>query len=409
MDDQYIYIVGKPDPQSESREAIHRLGYKTGLLLDSRASTKHPELYERVISIDFSSIDTEIARLETLDLKMAGLLCTYENYIVAKAKIGEHFAVPTPSLLSAQRSTDKSLMRQAFIDADPAITPNFTAVNSLAEALIFAEAKGYPLMLKPTNLVKSLLVLRCNDKKELIENYEYASNTIQGLYEKYDIYDREPQLIIEECIIGKTCSIAAFVDNNGTPHFCEGIASLTSAQEIKVSDNYLYSRHLPATFNDDLTKKLFDVAEKGIRALEMRAIPAHVELIYNENEVKLIEIGARIGGYRPRMYEYSYGLDLIDQELRLAVGQQPQLRGSFKAFSAVYELFPEHEGAFAGVDGVVDTSLYHYYAVKARTDQLIGPAKNGYKAAVIIIVVEQDEQRFNEICKTIDNLRVRVA
>jgi biotin carboxylase len=408
MNDRFIYIVGMPDPQSESLEAIHRLGYKAGLLLDSQHTTKHADKYDRVLPVDFAAIESELVRLDGEDLRIAGLLCTFENYIVAKAKIAAHFSVPAPSLRSAKLSTDKSLMRQAFMDADPSITPNFTTIDSLEEALVFAGTRGYPLILKPTNLVKSLLVLRCNDEHELIENYQYASSSIQGLYEKYNIYDREPQLIIEEYIIGKTCSIAAFVDAQGVPHFCEGIASLTSAQEINVADNYLYSRHLPAHFDETMTRRLFEVAEKGIKALAMRSIPAHVELIYNDHEVKLIEIGARIGGYRPRMYHYSYGLDLIEQETRLAIGEQPQLTGTFKAYSAVYELFSETEGNFETIEGAEDTSAYTYYAVKARPGQLTGPAKNGYKAAAIVIVVQEDKQQFDALCHTIDALSVKV-
>lgn len=409
MSDRFIYIVGKPDPQSESLESIHRLGYKAGILLDSNANLKHPELYDRVVSVDFAALDDELTRLEREDLKMAGLVCTYENYIIGKARIGTHFQVASPSLASAEMSTDKSLMRRAFMAADPTITPNFTTVNALGEALAFATKKGYPLILKPTNLVKSLLVLKCSNEDELRANFAYASSSIGDLYKKYNIYDREPQLIIEEYIVGKTCSIAAFVDEQGTPYFCDGIVALTGAQDINVADNYLYSRHLPASFSDKLTAQLFDVAEKGIRALDMRSTPAHVELIYNDNEVKLIEIGARIGGYRPRMYQYSYGTDLVEQEVRLALGEKPNLIGTFKAYSAVYELFPTQEGLFAGVTGTPDTNNYTYYAVKAREGQQIGPAKSGYKAAVIIIVVHSDIRQFTAICDTIDTLNVRVT
>lgn len=409
MSARYIYVVGKPDPQSSMVETIHRFGYKAGLLLDTQVTTKYATTFDRVLSVDFTAIDDEIIRLDPLDLNIAGLQCTYENYIIAKAKLGRHFDVPASTVTSAQQSTDKSLMRQAFMAYDPAITPNFTTIDTIDEALSFAADKGYPLIIKPTNLVKSLLVLRCNDEAELIANYTYAQQTIGGLYAKYNIYDRIPQLIIEEYIVGKICSIAAFVDSGGTPHFCDGIAALTNAQDRQISDNYLYSRHLPAVIDETLTEKLFDVAEKGIRALDMRATAAHVELIYTDSDVKLIEIGARIGGYRPRMYNYSYGLDLAQQEVRLALGLQPELVGEFKAYCAVYELFPEREGDFQSIDGVVDSSIYTSYSVKATSGKRVGPAKNGYKATAVIIVVQSDKQLFNSICQTIDQLTVRVA
>ncbi|MEO6109691.1 MAG: ATP-grasp domain-containing protein [Candidatus Saccharimonadales bacterium] len=409
MKPSFIYIVGQPDPSSNVLEIIRRLGYKAGILIDSQLTLKNPEEYDRVVSVEYGDLDAEIQRLDTLDLSIAGLLCTYENYIVAKAKLGEHFNVPAPSLQSAKLATDKSLMRRAFLDADRSISPDFTTADSLDKVLAFAHEHAYPLVLKPTNLVKSLLVLRCNDQSELIENFTYAQDTIQALYEKYHIYDRAPQLIVEEFIIGKQCSIAAFVDAEGTPHFCDGIVALTNAQDINVSDNYLYRRALPVEFDETLSKEMFDVAEKGIRALEMRSVPAHVELMYGESGVKIIEIGARIGGYRPRMYNYSYGLDLTEQEIRLALGQTPELEGTFQNYCAVYELFPATEGTFSEISGEEDTEAFAYYRVTAKPGKIVGPAKNGHKATAIIIVVEDDKEKFDQLCESVDRLKVQVT
>ena len=409
MTTPFIYIVGQPDPSSDALNIIHRLGYKAGILIDAKLSLKNADTYDQVIAVEYDNLDAEILRLDTLNLHVAGLLCTYENYIVAKAKLGKHFNVPAPSLTSAKLATDKSLMRQAFLNADRSISPDFTTADSLDEVLNFARTHTYPLILKPTNLVKSLLVLRCNNEAELIENFTYAQSSIMALYEKYHIYERSPQLIIEEFIVGRQCSIAAFVDSDGVPHFCDGIVALTNAQDIDVSDNYLYRRALPVVFDELLTKKMFDVAEKGIRALQMRSVPAHVELMYTENDVKIIEIGARIGGYRPRMYAYSYGLHLIEQEVRLALGQTPELQGSFQNFCAVYELFPDTEGAFVRIAGEIDTDAFAYYRITAQPGKQVGPAKNGHKASAIIIAVENDKEKFDALCSAVDHLKVEVA
>lgn len=408
MNSTYIYIVGQPDPQSDSLATIRSLGYKTGILIDSKLTLKNPNDYDRVVTVTYDKLDQELIRLETLNLSIAGLLCTYENYIVAKAKLGEYFHVPAPSLLAAQLATDKSLMRQAFLSADRSISPDFSTIDSLDEALQFATKHPYPLIIKPTNLVKSLLVLRCNTETELIENFTYAKATIQSLYDKYHIYDRAPQLIIEEFIVGKQYSIAAFVDADGTPHFCDGIVALTNAQDINVSDNYLYRRALPIEFDETLTKEMFAVAQKGIQALQMQSVPAHVELMYSEKGVKIIEIGARIGGYRPRMYRYSYGLNLAEQEIRLALGRTPDLTGTFDKFCAVYELFPQSEGTFSHISGEENTNAFAYYRITAKPGGKVGPAKNGYKATTIIIVAEQSKRAFDMLCQKVDRLKVEV-
>lgn len=409
MNTSYIYVVGQPNRKSDIVETIHSLGYKAGLLIDHRLKQNDLREYDRLIEVDFDHLDEELTRLDALSLEVAGLVCTFENYVVAKAKLGAHFQVPALSYESARLATDKSLMRRAFLDADRTISPDFSTVDSLEQALAFARSHSYPLIIKPTNLVKSLLVLKCDDEAQLIEQFTYASDNIESLYKKYKIYDRAPQLIIEEFIIGKQYSIAAFVDSKGTPHFCDGIVSLRNAQDIGVDDNYLFSRMLPAELSEDTIHEMYDVAEKGIRALKMQSVPAHVELISGPNGTKIIEIGARIGGYRPRMYELSYGIDLTKQEVRLALGQQPNLAGTFSTYSAVYELFPEHEGLFETIEGDFDPGLLKYYRVIAKQDMTIGPAKHGFKAAAIIIVADTQRIAFDTLCKQVETAKVRVS
>jgi len=409
MDTSYIYVVGQPDPNSGVVDSIHKAGYQAGILIDVRIKKRNLDTYDRVVEVDYDQMSVELPRLESLGLNIAGLVCTYENYIVAKAKLGEHFSVPTPSLESARLATDKSLMRRAFLDADRTISPDFTTVDTLEQALEFARTHSYPLIIKPTNLVKSLLVLKCDDEQQLIERFNYASGTIGQLYEKYKIYERSPQLIIEEFIVGEQFSIAAFVDSDGAPHFCDGIVSLKNAQDIHVDDNYLYSRTLPANLPEELTKEMFDVAEKGVRALKMASVPAHIELMSGPAGTKIVEIGARIGGYRPRMYNYSYGLDLVTQEVNLALGKQPILNGSFSTFCAVYELFPEIEGIFKSISGNINSDLLTYYRITAKDGTLVGPAKNGFKAVAIIIVTHQNQKQFDEICRQVETARVKVS
>lgn len=405
---KYIYFVGRPYPHIKELAVAQSHNYKIGLFLDKNVPLRNRDIYDSVIEVDFSSSEAMLAGLTGKDLLVDGLICTYENYIVARSRLAEHFKVAAPSLASAKMSTDKYLMRQAFIKTDPLITPGFGLVSSEEETIELAQHLTYPLILKPTNLVKSLLVLRCNNETELLRNFTYAKDRVAELYKKFRIYNRQPKLIVEEYIEGKTCSIAAFVDKNGEPHFCDGIVSLINAQDINVDDNYIYGRLLPAKFDKNLEAQLFETTRKGIAALNMTTTPAHVELIYNDQGAKIIEIGARIGGYRPRMYSLSYGLDLIAQEIRLALGEIPDLSSDFRAYSAVYELFPKSEGIFSGIDGAVNISQFVSYKVKTTAGSLIGPAKNGYKAAAIVIVSSPDKREFSRICETVNKMRVKI-
>jgi hypothetical protein len=106
------------------------------------------------------------------------------------------------------------------------------------------------------------------------------------------------------------------------------------------------------------------------------------------------------------MYSISYGLDLVAQEVSLALGEQPYLEGKLKLHCAVFELFPAAEGQFKEISGFTNKSRYTYFSVKAKPGKKIGPAKNGYKAAAVIIVSSPSKQEFEQLCANVNEMKV---
>ena len=249
----YIFIVGKGDAPGALAKAIHEAGYLVGIFQDSQVQLKDHTLYDKVVSVDFanfsnsanSSSSSNLESLSELDvsgLSICGLVCTYETYVPAKAKLGELLNVPALSIQSAQLCTDKLLMRSAFAAYDTELSPAFSEIDSVEAGTRFVEQFGFPVIIKPANLVKSLLVIRCDTQEQLRASTDYALSHIEGLYEKYRVYGRKPKLIIEQFMEGDLYSVAAFVDKNGNSIICPGIAALTNASESGFDDNFLYRR-----------------------------------------------------------------------------------------------------------------------------------------------------------------------
>lgn len=372
---------------------------------------KNEEVFEYVITLDFSSEDNFKKTLsETRDLpNIDGLLCSYENYIVFKSLAADILSLPALSVEAARACTDKYDMRTRFMQYNPGITPEFIFIDSRDRLLEFAHTAGYPLILKPTNLVKSLLVSKCNNEEELLDAYTKTLAQIDEVYRKLHITNRNPGIILEQFITGRMCSVAGFVDKNGVLHFSDGIAKLTTAQEIGFDDNFLYARKLRNNFDPELKTKIFQVAQDGVMALSMRSSPAHIEIIYNETEVKLVEIGARIGGYRPFLYKASYGIDLLEQELNTAIDAPIDMSGHFRSYSALYELFPRQTSTFVNLANVGPEGAYDYFHQVARPGDNVGRAKDGYKSPAIIGITNSDLEVFEQRCRDIERIEVVTA
>lgn len=118
---------------------------------------------------------------------ITGIITTYEKYIELRQKIGSSLNIPTLSEHSLRTSTDKAIMREAFLSFDKSISPNYQIVESFSDAEKFADEHNFPVMLKPTNLQKSLLITKNTNKEQLLKNYSKITELIQKIYDKEGI------------------------------------------------------------------------------------------------------------------------------------------------------------------------------------------------------------------------------
>jgi hypothetical protein len=180
--------------------------------------------------------------------------------------------------------------------------------------------------------------------------------------------------------------VAGFVDADGVITLADGIVDCQTAHDIGVNDSYLFSRTLPSTLPPDTQASLLRVATTSIAALGVRSTPVHVELMLTATGPKVIEIGARLGGYRPLMYKQASGQDLYAAALALAKGASPVLEASKHEAYSVLELFPETDGVLQAVHGLeAGTALPHVTRLELKTElgQPTGRASSGYRASVI--------------------------
>ena|GEM_PF-447614 len=367
------------------------------IILKDIVKTKSPDkkLRRRILA-DFSNNSTIFQAVDSIKQPIDGVIATYENYILPAAKIAEYLGLPGLPISAAEACTDKFLMRSLFAKAPEKISPDFAIADSEETVLSFAQAHTFPLILKPANLSKSLLVYKNYNLEELLANFHRAQDLAPEIYAKY-APSRTPKIIIEGFLNGSIHSVDAFVDADGTPHVLPHIVDYQTGYDIGYDDNFHYSRILPSKLSAPDQQALLHVAELGCRSLGMKNSPAHIEIIMTKDGPRIVEIGARNGGYRERMHRLANGIDITGAALSLSLGRQLIIRATKNEPCAVLELFPKTPGIFTGIaneDALRKLPSLNYFSVKAKLGNFVGKAGDGYKMCAVVILHNSDEKQF---------------
>ena len=399
-----ILLVGDSFKYLRTYITSHGMEY---VQLRDRNKCKHPDkkLKRRVVC-DFSTSQTIQSALQELNSRYSvhSVLCTYENYVLSAAIIAEQLNLPGMPLEAAKACTDKHLMRQLFAQAPKKISPDFAEVTCEEDVIRFTDSHSFPLMMKPANLAKSLLVTKNNTMDELLENYRKTTQQISQIYAKY-APSRKPKILIEEFMPGPVHSVDAFVDSEGTPHVLENVVDYQTGYDIGYDDNFHYSRILPSKLSDEERAEVRSVAALGCRALGMRNSPAHVEIIRTTQGPMIVEIGARNGGYRERMHMLANGIDITGNALALALNEPLQLTAKKNDPCAVLELFPKTAGKFIGIKNeakLLSLSSLNYYAIKQPVGAHVGKSSDGFKMCAVIILHNADPVQFQNDLNFVD-------
>jgi biotin carboxylase len=228
-----LWVVGKVSKDFKQYLHEHQIPY--GCLSDTAPRDNIP-----FIPIDFStrqSVQDSLLQANMNAVISALLVTGYEKYVLPAAWISSILNLPGLSVESAKAATDKSVMRHEFSKKTPHHSPEFKQVHSWVEIEKFAEAHDYPLMLKPTNLMKSLYVTKNSSLEELKANYHYVSTELPNIKKKYPFLP-QTKLIIEEFLSGSMHTVAGFVDAAGSNCQVSGaITSMQSPGKILVQPN----------------------------------------------------------------------------------------------------------------------------------------------------------------------------
>lgn len=406
-----VVFVEQYVPQAIKSLKAHAPKYRTLLLRDIKNKAKDGS---RAFSVDFLKyVDF------TKPLKIAEALLPYHDELLCITARGENGAnklkevlphVPylrTPTRESLEWATDKYEMRKRMKLFDPKNTPRFTKIaeNSKSERTRVIDKIGFPLVIKPANLQESLLVTICYHEEEFEKALRNVFKKLRTEYQKMK-RTQMPTIMAEEYMEGDMYSIDSYVNSRGEIYHCPLVRVLTG-RNIGRDDFYNYKQTTPSSLKKDTVARAHKVAETAIHALGLRSVTAHVELMKIDDEWKIIEVGPRIGGFRPLLYELSCDIDHSLNDVLIRIPQKPVIPKKCKGVATAMKWFAEREGVIVemkGIKKIEELESFHSIVMNKKIGDRATFSKNGGISIFNLFLYNDDRSKLLADIRRVEQL-----
>lgn len=266
-----------------------------------------------------------------------GVVTFWEEDVPTCALIGARLGLPANSMGAALNARSKFLMRRALARAGVPV-PSFRLVDSPASLLRACAAIGTPAILKPEWGSDSEWVVRVCSPEHALAVYRDVSDQVRV---QDCIYPYETgTFVFEGLLSGPEVSIEGVVEDGRITLY-----AIIDKAEMDEGTFIERGETTPSRQPAEIQEAIRAMVCSGIKALGLRHGGIHAEVKVTPDGPRIVEIGARMGGdcIHP-LVERVYGIDLIEENIRVALGQpaRPASRAAGCAISRT--LVPEQPG-----------------------------------------------------------------
>ncbi len=355
--------------------------------------------YEQISSVtNEGALEAAVRRVQD-SLWVDRLEATVEAHVLVTARVREKTGIPGLPAKAAWLCRDKVAMKEALRQAGVPCAAS-AAVASVAEARDFAEAVGFPLIVKPRDAAGASGTHRADDAGEL-ERILHETHVADGA-----------SAAIEEFITGHegfydTLTVNGEVRHDFISHYYPNV--LEAMRTRWISPQIICTNRM----QEPGYAEIYELGKRVIDVLGITTSPTHMEWFFGPKGLKFSEIGARPPGVGHwDVYCYANEFDLF-REWALAVTHGHSEQSPSRRYACgIIALRPDRDGRISHYDGADeiwrrfgDNIVAHHFPEPGTPTQGV---EGGYMANAWMHVRHPDYDGLREIMNTIgETIQVR--
>lgn len=399
-----VYVMNIPKDAIESirrYEKVTKKKYRILLLWDTNVADKKGKAetpgLDLVVKCDFTKPYKIAEALRPYQEEFLAITCRSEENMARFVQVIPHVPyLRTPTPESLKWASDKYEMRKRMKVYDSSITPIFTLLkeDTKAERERVIAKVGFPMIIKPTNLAGSLFVSICYHEEDLEKTLKATLGKLKKAYER-DGRLEEPKIIVEEFMDGDMYSVDSYVTARGRVEHCP-LVKVKTGKAIGHDDFYGYLQITPPLFKRATVEKAEQAAEKAIHALGLRSTLTHTELMKVDDEWKVIEIGARMGGFRHELHMLTCGIDHSLNDVLVRIPAKVVSAKKCTGYACAMKWYAGNEGIITemkGIKKIEQLESFHRILIDKKVGDRFIFARNGGRAIFKLFLKNPDRSK----------------
>jgi len=314
--------------------------------------------------VDSDTRDKEAILAAAIKYEISGILTTGTD--VAVPSIGyvvDKLNLPGTGFLASQRSMDKALMKKCFISHNVK-TAHYKEVHTLVEAKKEANFIGYPVMVKAIDSSGSRGITKVENEAEVEPAFKEALAVSQA-----------SKVIVEQFIEGYEIGAQALVRGDKVDKvFIHNDVVTQPPISVPIGHS------LPITLASSVLEQCIEVINSAVKAIGLKNTVANVDLMICDNDVFVLEIGARMGATcLPENISIYQGIDIYEYLIGLAIGKPLPVQSNMsKQPNASLLICSEKTGVVESIN-IPSRLKNHPMLVELKLDVVEGDQVNAFK------------------------------
>ena len=390
-----LLILGAPVFQIPVIEKAHEMGLYVGVVdlnKDAPAINYADEYF--CASIKNYNEVIKIAEIFRPNGIMSGAC---DTSVVTVAQLCNVLGLPGHSIEAAINSTDKLKMLQAFSENN-VNHPKFQVISR--EEINTAEISvGFPAVSKPVDSSGSRGISFIENEKTVIAALLNSADSSQS-----------GNVLVEEYMEGPEVSVELLVID-GTPYVLQRTAKTTTG-----APHFIEIGHCqPSTLDKNIQEEIRAIAKQAVLAVGLVNSVAHVEVKVTSEGVKMVELGARLGGDCISSYLIDnsiLGIDMTKAAIKIALGEKNDIsQYCFSGDSSVVKFILDEVGEVAEISGINEVaSMDGVIKVLSTTkvgEKLSGNSENASRH-IYVVARGKTREEAEYICdKALNKIKIR--